>query len=52
MFVWGQVYFIKSSLTIVSNHSGTVNTDGLRLYGDEVGQSTIIAGAPMDAVLR
>jgi hypothetical protein len=48
-------YIIKSSLNIVSTHVKGSNKQlalALRLYGDGVGQSVIVAAAPMDAVLR
>jgi hypothetical protein len=46
------LYLVNRTLTITSTHNKTVNTKGLRLYGDGVGQSAVIAGSPMDAVLR
>ena len=44
------LYLVNSSLTIVSTHKKDALP--LRLYGDGVGQTVIMAGAEMDAVLR
>ena len=44
------VYMVNSSLTVVSTHRKDALP--LRLYGDGVRQTVIMAGAEMDAVLR
>ena len=44
------LYMVNSSLKIVSTHKKDALP--LRLYGDGVGQTVIMAGAEMDAVLR
>jgi hypothetical protein len=41
---------VNSSLTVISTHKKDALP--LRLYGDGVGQTVIMAGAEMDAVLR
>ena len=48
-------YLLKSSLNVVSTHVKESNQQlalSLRLYGDGVGQSVLVAAVPMDAVLR
>ena len=50
------LYLVKTSLNVVSTHVNATSTGrlalSLRLYGDGVAQSIIMADAPMDAVLR
>jgi hypothetical protein len=49
------LYLVNSSLKVVSTHVKGTNKRlalSLRLFGDGMAQSVVMAGAPMDAVLR